>query len=118
MRETNTKFERISRQSEIKTIFATGRHKSTAGAKIVFLENGRTYSRFSTAIVRKFGTSVQRNRTKRIFREFYRRNKAFIKKGFDIIIVVYPGKYTNIQRKGQFVYLLKNTGLLENEIPL
>ena len=111
MRKTLTKSERLSRQSDLKTIFATGRRYNTAGAKIVYLENNLSFSRFAVTIVRKFGNSVERNRVKRIFRELYRLNKENITIGIDIIIVVYPGNYSSEDRKIQFFDLLKRAKL-------
>lgn len=111
MRKTLTRSERLSKQSELKTVFASGSRKSTAGAKVVYLKNNLSYSRFAVTIVRKFGNSVQRNRVKRIFREFYRLNKSNILSGFDIIFVIYPGNFDSKSRAKQFFYLLEKAQL-------
>ncbi len=75
MRTTLTKSERLSRQSDLKIVFASGSRSNTAGAKIVYLKNNLSYSRFAITIVRKFGNAVERNCVKRLFRELYRKNK-------------------------------------------
>jgi ribonuclease P protein component len=39
------------------------------------------------AVTKKTGCAVVRNRVKRVVREFFRRNQAFIRSGFDLVIV-------------------------------
>ena len=111
MRKTLTKSERLSKQSDLKTVFATGSRSNTAGAKVVYLKNNLSYSRFAITLVRKFGNSVERNSVKRLFRELYRLNKQNILIGFDIIIILYPGKYSGEMRKNQFFTLLNKAYL-------
>ena len=111
MRKTLTKSERLSKQSDLKTVFATGSRSNTAGAKVVYLKNNLSYSRFAITLVRKFGNSVERNSAKRLFRELYRLNKQNILIGFDIIIILYPGKYSKKNRKIQFFNLLSKAHL-------
>jgi len=111
MKKTLTRVERLSRQSDLKAVFASGSSKSTAGAKIVYLKNNLLFSRFAITIVRKYGNAVERNRVKRIFREFYRLNKENITLGVDIIFVVYPGNYSSDDRNEQFFRLLKKANL-------
>lgn len=111
MRKTLTKSERLSKQSDLKTVFATGSKNNTAGAKVVYLKNNLSYSRFAITLVRKFGNSVERNRAKRLFREFYRLNKQEILIGYDIIIVLYPGIFSDEARSHQFFNLLKKAHL-------
>jgi len=111
MRKTLTRSERLSRQSDLKTIFASGTRLSTSGAKIVYLNNNLSYSRFAITIVRKYGNAVERNRIKRFFRELYRLNKDKIYTGKDIILVLYPGRYSESNRSTQFFNLLKKANL-------
>lgn len=111
MRKTLTRSERLSKQSDLKTVFAAGSSFNTAGAKVVYLKNNLSYSRFAITIVRKFGNSVERNHAKRIFRELYRLNKDKILKGMDIIFVLYPGVYNRKSREFQFYSLLKKAHL-------
>ena len=113
MKTTLTRLERLGSQSDLKTIFASGRKFNTSGAKIVYLNNNLSFSRFAITIVRKFGNSVERNRAKRIFREFFRLNKHNILKGVDIVIVLYPGNFNNEARESQFFNLLKKAQILK-----
>ncbi|QEN04777.1 ribonuclease P protein component [Thiospirochaeta perfilievii] len=103
MRKTLTRNERLSKQSDLKTVFATGSRSNTAGAKVVYLKNNLSYSRFAITIVRKFGNSVERNHAKRIFRELYRLNKDKILTGMDIIIILYPGLYNQKKENLNFI---------------
>lgn len=111
MRTTLTRSERLSKQSNLKTVFAAGSRFNTAGAKVVCLKNNLSYSRFAITIVRKFGNSVERNHAKRIFRELYRLNKNKILTGMDIVIILYPGIYDRRKRESQFNNLLKKAQL-------
>lgn len=43
--------------------------------------------RLGLAVTKKTGCAVIRNRVKRVVREFFRRNQAFIRDGFDLVIV-------------------------------
>lgn len=113
MRKTLTRSERLSRQSDLKTVFATGSRLNTAGAKVVYLKNNLPYSRFAITIVRKFGNAVERNLAKRIFRELYRLNKHDILTGWDIIIILYPGSYDRKKRETQFFSLLNRAQLIK-----
>lgn len=112
MRKTLTRSERLSKQSELKTVFASGSKKNTAGAKVVYLNNNLSYSRFAITIVRKYGNSVARNYVKRIFRELYRLNKDKIRTGKDIIFVIYPGDFDKKSREDQFFNLLSRAHLI------
>ncbi len=111
MRTTLTRSERLSRQSDLKTAFASGIKQNTSGAKVVYLNNNLSYSRFAITIVRKYGNAVERNSVKRLFRELYRLNKENILTGKDIVFVIYPGNYTRDDRTSQFFKLLNRANL-------
>ena len=92
MRRNLTREERLRRKSDFDSVFAVGKRKSGSGARLVYKENGLGFSRFAVCPVRKFGTAVERNRAKRICREFFRTMKNRISVGFDVVLVIYPGK--------------------------
>ena len=111
MRRSLTREERLKRKSDFDSVFAVGRRKSCSGARLVYAENGLDICRFAVCTVRKYGTAVERNRAKRICRELFRMMKDRILNGFDIVLVIYPGKDTFKDREEQFSFLLKKAKL-------
>ncbi|QEN09078.1 ribonuclease P protein component [Oceanispirochaeta crateris] len=114
MKENLTKNERLGKKSDLNRIFANGNTSKCYGAKILFLKSSLTYSRFAITIVRKFGNAVERNYTKRIFREFFRKQKFSIKESYDIVFVVYPGDFSYQNRLEQFNLLIKRANLVKS----
>lgn len=112
MKENLTKKERIGKKSDLNEIFAKGSVYKCRGAKILFLRSSLSYSRFAVTLVRKFGTAVERNYTKRIFREFYRKQKNELNGHYDIVLVLYPGDYSYQNRLDQFSILMKRAHLV------
>ncbi len=112
MKENLTKQERLGKKSDLNRIFASGKVFKCRGAKILFLKSSLPYSRFAVTIVRKFGTAVERNYTKRIFREFYRKQKKEMDQSYDIVFVLYPGDYSYQKRLDQFSYLMKRAEIV------
>ena len=62
---------------------------------------------------RKYGNAVERNYARRVMKEIYRSNKNAIKQGFDIIFIIYPGKYDFSDREEQFQILMRRSGLVK-----
>lgn len=116
MKRSLTKEERLKRKSDLDSVFTVGRRKSCSGARLVYRPNGLEHNRFAVCTVRKYGKAVDRNRVKRIFRELYRTRKDRIKRGFDIVFVVYPGKDSYHAREEQFSSLLKEEDLFNPEM--
>ena len=111
MRKSLTKSERLSKLSDIKIIFASGKKINYPGAKLVFIPNNLDYSRFMVTLVRKYGNSVKRNRAKRVVKEVFRLNKHLLKPGFDIVIVLFPDEDNYSIRERQILRLFKKAGL-------
>jgi ribonuclease P protein component len=105
MRKSLTRIERLRSQSEISRVFKSSASVSCSGAKMVYRKNELEWNRIAVTLVRKYGNSVQRNRSKRILREIYRSLKNNLKPGYDIIIVLYPGNYDYSIRMSQVKYL-------------
>ena len=112
MRKSLTKEERLKRKSDFDSAFAEGRRTSCTGARLVYRENGFDFNRYAVCPVRKYGTAVERNRAKRICRELFRTTKHRVERGYDIVLVIYPGKDTFEERKEEYEYLLKKAELL------
>jgi ribonuclease P protein component len=56
------------------------------------LANNRPQNRLAVTFARKFGNAVARNRARRVSREAYRLTRNGLKTGFDLVLLVYPGK--------------------------
>ena len=111
MKKSLTREERLRRKTDFDSVFAVGKRKGCTGARLVYRPNELDYSRFAVCPVRKFGNAVERNRVKRICRELFRGMKDRIKTGFDIVLIVYPGKDTFKAREEQFSFLLGEENL-------
>jgi len=111
MRKNLTRGERLRSQSDISRVFKSSSRVSCSGAKLVYRKNDLGWNRIAVTLVRKYGNSVQRNRSKRILREIYRSLKNNLKPGFDMVIVLYPGDYNYSIRESQVKYLLGRAGI-------
>lgn len=75
---------------EIKQIFREAAAIKNSGFKLLYRENGTGLSRMAVTTPRNYGNAVERNRTKRIIREVFRKIKEQLKSnGYDILFVVY-----------------------------
>ena len=86
---------------------------SCPGAKLFKLRNGLDYSRIAFAFPRKYGNSVERNRSRRLSREAYRLLRNGIRKGYDLVLLVYPGRDTFQDRMEQLRGLFSRAGLTD-----
>ena len=113
MRKNLTRKERIKNKKNILRIFSSQSWRvNYRGARLKFIENGLDYNRFMVCLVRKYGNAVERNKTKRIFREIYRKNKSIIKPGFDLAFIILPGDYEYKDREKQFKKLIIKAKLI------
>ncbi|MDR0785400.1 MAG: ribonuclease P protein component [Treponema sp.] len=85
-----TRDERLKKRTDISAAFKKGRCVSCSGAKLFVLQNGLERNRIAFTFARKFGNAVQRNRSRRVSREAYRRLKSATQRGFDLVLLVYP----------------------------
>jgi ribonuclease P protein component len=107
-----TRKERLKGRTEIKEAFARGRKASCPGAKLFVVENGSGKNRIAFTFARKFGNAVERNRSRRLSREAYRLGKVHLKSGFDLVLLVYPGRDDLPRRTEQLTALFMKAGLL------
>ena len=96
------KEERIKRPEQIHNLFKCGKRASVAGAKLFYAENHLGYNRIGFPLPRKYGTSVERNYSKRLSREIYRRLKTHLNTGYDMLLLIYPGNDSFNSRCDQF----------------
>jgi len=110
--------ERLKGRNEIREVFGKGRRFGCRGAKLFLLKNGLPRNRVCFTFSRGFGTAVQRNRAKRVGRETYRGLKPRLRRGYDMVLLMYPDapeKQGSARRDyaGQLRYLFAKAGLLQ-----
>jgi ribonuclease P protein component len=111
------KSERITTEKDIRALFQQGKKVSVTGAKLFYSKNAQEATRFAVTFPRGYGTSVTRNRTKRLCRESFRVQKAQLVCGYDLLFLVYQNKSENFQgRYSQLHSLCKKAGLVHNEV--
>jgi ribonuclease P protein component len=76
------------------------------------LENGLPHNRIAFTFSRKYGNAVERNRSRRVSREAYRHFRGQLRPGFDLVLLVYPGKDDFTTRMSQLGELFRKAGLL------
>jgi ribonuclease P protein component len=80
-----TTAERVRCRPEYEAIYERGTRLSSRFMTVFVLANGRSFARLGIAATRKLGGAVQRNRTKRLVREVFRRNKPLA--GVDVVVI-------------------------------
>jgi ribonuclease P protein component len=107
--------ERLLKSWDFRNVYESGRKVSVGGAAVCFAGNALHHSRVGFSISsRNFKLAADRNRIRRLFREAYRRNKAAVKPGVDLVVIVRRGfdrktPYGKIE--GTFSELIKKAGL-------
>jgi ribonuclease P protein component len=107
-----TRTERVKRSEDIRRLFKKGKRFSCEGAKLFVLDSDGNGNRIGFALPRGYGKAVERNRSKRVSREVYRFTRRCIKSGYDMVLLVYPGKDTFSLRQRQLMALYTKAGLL------
>ncbi|MDL2229732.1 ribonuclease P protein component [Treponema sp. OttesenSCG-928-L16] len=103
--------ERLKGRDEIRKVFSSGKNVSCSGMKLFYMENGLSLNRIAFTFGRKYGTAVERNRSRRLSREVYRHLKQNLYSGYDFVLLAYPGKDTFSQRTDQLRLLFSKAGL-------
>ncbi|MFP4644149.1 MAG: ribonuclease P protein component [Spirochaetales bacterium] len=111
MSESLTKWERLRGRATIRDRFGQGSPVSCRGSKLLVSPNSLSWNRILLVPTRKYAGSVVRNRAKRVGREAFRREKARMKQGFDLIWILYPGSDTLLERSNQLRILCKRADL-------
>jgi ribonuclease P protein component len=105
--------ERLKGRNEIGEVFSQKKVVSCAGAKLFRKENGRLHNRIAFTFSRKFGNAVERNRARRVGREVYRHLRNYLKPGYDLVLLVYPGNDNYSRRMAQMRELCSRAGLFQ-----
>ena len=111
--------ERLKGRDEIREVFIRKKGVSCPGAKLFWLRNGLPHNRIAFTFSRKFGNAVDRNHARRLSREAYRFLRNDLRKGYDLVLLVYPpagspgsGKDGFSVRMNQVRELFSRAGLL------
>ena len=108
-----TRNERVKRSEEIRNLFKNGKRITIHGAKLFLLPNNLEKNRIAFALPRNYGNAIKRNRCKRLSREAYRKLKAQLQTGFDMIFLVYPGNDVYETRCAMLHSLVQKAGILK-----
>ena len=79
--------KKLKRSRDFTTIYDKSKKVYTRYAIVFVSENKNCMQRFGCVASKKTGNAVQRNRIKRLFREFVKNNKEKFKEGTDYIFV-------------------------------
>jgi len=83
--------ERIRRRPEYLRVQNRGARTRGRFLTVFVLPNGTDENRLGIIATRRLGSAVRRNRSKRLVREIYRRQKASFRSAGGVDIVVLPG---------------------------
>ena len=117
MRRSLTRSERLKSKADFARVFDQPDFRSGCrGAKLIARCNGLETGRFAVTLVRKFGNAVQRNYARRVLKEIYRNTKQDLPNGYDIIVVLYSGDYSYLEREQQFMKLIRRAGFAKTNV--
>jgi len=89
--QTFGKEERIRKRQDYLRIYEQGVRIHSKRFTVILLENQQGIRRLGITVGKKTGNAVQRNRIKRILREFFRLNKSRLPASQDIVILYKKG---------------------------
>jgi ribonuclease P protein component len=91
--ETRTfrKDERIRKRQDYLRIYEQGARRYSKRFTIITYRSVSGIRRLGTTVSKKAGNAVQRNRIKRLLREFFRLNKSRLPAAQDIVIIAKKG---------------------------
>jgi len=95
--------EKVTNKSSYRIIYEQGVRRSSRFFTIVACGNSNGVKRLGITVTKKTGNAVFRNRTKRLIREFFRRNKDLFPAGHDVVVMAKkntpPLTYQEIERE-------------------
>ena len=86
-----TKKERLLNRTDFVNLNRSGKRYHTRHFLVILKKNGLGITRLGVTVSKKTGNAVKRNRTKRLIREFFRLNKAYLPQGYDIVVAAKKG---------------------------
>ena len=113
---TFAKKERLIKTKDFRKVYQAGRSFKAGFILLKIAPNTALTNRVGFSIsARCIKRANRRNRIKRLFREAYRKNKAVLKKGFDLVFVVRRDTKCDFSCKdaeGALLNLSKQAGIL------
>jgi ribonuclease P protein component len=82
---------------------------------LFLVRNEQPCNRIAFTFARKFGNAVERNRARRLSREVYRLIRNSLEKGFDLVLLLYPGGDFFAKRTEQLEILFRKAALLREK---
>jgi ribonuclease P protein component len=79
--------EKVTNKSNYRIIYEQGVRRSSRFFTIIICGNSHAVRRMGMTVTKKTGNAVFRNRTKRLIREFFRRNKDLFPAGHDVVVM-------------------------------
>jgi len=79
--------EKVTNKSSYRIIYEQGVRRSSRFFTIVACGNSNGVKRLGITVTKKTGNAVFRNRTKRLIREFFRRNKNLFPAEHDVVVM-------------------------------
>ncbi|PIE98554.1 MAG: ribonuclease P protein component [Treponema sp.] len=107
-----SKKERLSGSLQIRAVFKGAKAVNCSGARLLVLPNSLGYNRFLCTFRRGFGSSVLRNRVRRVAKEHFRLINPVLSQGFDLVLLVFSENAGVSYKAYLLVRLLKHAGLL------
>ena len=102
-KESFSRDERILKRKDFSAAYNLGKRLSSKNFIIFLYPNQTGMRRLGITVSKKIGESVQRNRIKRLLREFFRLNKDRLPAGQDIVVVsrrdTSAKKYEEVRRE-------------------
>ncbi|WP_052080232.1 ribonuclease P protein component [Olavius algarvensis spirochete endosymbiont] len=112
MRKSLTREERLRGGSDIYHVLKNPeRMFRCREARLLACHNNLEINRFAAIPIKKMGSAVKRNYTKRILKEIYRELKCEMNVGYDIIVISYSGGYNYTERKKHFIELIRKADI-------
>ncbi|MGC9994638.1 MAG: ribonuclease P protein component [Terriglobia bacterium] len=84
--QTFPKSSRLLRRGEFRRVYDEGRRRSASLCTVFVRPNGLPQSRLGVTTPTRLGNAVLRNRLKRRLREVFRRHRARLPGGWDILV--------------------------------
>ena len=78
--------ERLKSKSDHERVRREGRRAGDGVLRILVARNGLAWSRIASAVPRRHGPAVTRNRLRRLYTEAFRLDKALLPTGVDVVV--------------------------------